>query len=367
MSQVPVQDNNQPTVRPKMRHPHPAAAAAAQFRQETAHLRAGEPAPAPSTPAAPVVDPAPVQYTPPVQPVPVPPQPAAPVTPTQPVQYAPVQNVPVPPQYADILGAGTPTPSTTPVTPEKSAGPTPEEIEAKFRKENEELLRQLEQTRNELAEAKKIPDDLLQLKEERELDELLATYSSEFQSIDPADAKKLLAPVLKTVRQQSSKATEALQNQLLSQQKELHNRFKQLEERERLDRLNKTRDKILKAHPDLAQLQQTPAYQQAMMTPVGGKSGILVGQLVAAEYQQGNADYIIDVLNAVKQQAQPDLAGVASVSPSAAATIPAAPTDGTPGRLTAEQIAEYKFMVQTGQMSREDFREVMKKHREAQR
>ena len=94
---------------------------------------------------------------------------------------------------------------------------------------------------------------------------------------------------------------------------------------------------------------------------------MLIGQLVAAEYRQGNAEYIIDVLNRIKAGVQPDLADVASVSPASTTTTPSSNTAEKPGRLSPEELAELRFKVQSRQISRQEFRDIMEKHREAQR
>ena len=203
---------------------------------------------------------------------------------------------------------------------------------------------------------------------ERELDTLLQSTGNEFTSIDKEDAKKLLAPVINNMRKQYTQSNQQVESRMQTLEAELHKQVAQIKEHERLERLGRTRDAILKAHPDLEQLQKSPAYQQMMMSPIGDNSGILIGQVVAAEYQQGNADYIISVLNKIKQNsAQNDINAIASVSPSSATPTPVSTDPAEGNRLTPEQISEYKFKVQTGQMSRNEFRDIMKKHREAQR
>lgn len=361
MSTMPIQPQA-PVVQPKVRHPHPAAAAAAKFREETAHLRGGNPA---QTTA--VVNPQPVVQTP-VQPPVVPSIPPI----TEPVQTAqnsteptltPVASVKLPENYVDALSVvmGHSNTNAHPnLEQQRQAAPTHTEPD-----DNVALRRELEEARRQLEEARRLPDELARMKEEREIEQLLSSSETEFTTIDKEDAKKLLAPIVRTVREQANRAVKDSEARVQQLEQELQERFRKLDDEKFTARLNKTRDAILKAHPDLESLQKTPAYQQMMMSPIGGNAGLLVGQLVAAEYQRGNADYVINVLNQVKQSV-PDLANVASVSPAAATTAPA-PAAEEGGRLTSDQIAQYKFMVQTGQMSREDFRSVMKKHRDALR
>lgn len=377
MSQIPNSTQNTGpvvTVRPKVRMPHPSLAAAEQFRKETASLRGPQPGSneqgttVTPTPNVPVPPPAPQPQPAPIPPMMTPPAPdpapAPAPAPAPQVQTVPAGNVPLPDNFRDLFGTANDTGS----RPTKPEPPAPTYTEEQFRQRNAALLAELERTRNELAEARKLPDELRQLQAERELDTLLQSTGNEFTSIDKEDAKKLLAPVINNMRKQYTQSNQQVESRMQTLEAELHKQVAQIKEHERLERLGRTRDAILKAHPDLEQLQKSPAYQQMMMSPIGDNSGILIGQVVAAEYQQGNADYIISVLNKIKQNsAQNDINAIASVSPSSATPTPVSTDPAEGNRLTPEQISEYKFKVQTGQMSRNEFRDIMKKHREAQR
>ena len=125
----------------------------------------------------------------------------------------------------------------------------------------------------------------------------------------------------------------------------------------------------MKAHPDLQQLQSTPAYAQVMMSPVQEGSAITVGEVVAAEIKKGNADYVIKVLDSVKARngTAPNLNAIASVSANATSSGATSGHDVSVDKLTDEQIADYRFKVQTGEMSRDEFRQIMARHREASR
>lgn len=341
MSQAFAQPTDVMPVTPKLRRPHFSAAAVKQFREDTADLRAGDN----PQPAAPVAVETPVQPT-------VTPE----STPDSQTQFVPVQSIPLPEGFLGVKQpeAETPVPSVD-----------REALEAQFRAENDALKRELESLRSELSEARKLPDDLRRLQEEQELERILQENTAEFGSIDPADARRLLAPVLRSVREQASQTSKQTETRLQNLESELQKQVSDLKEREQLAKVKSLRDTVLKAHPDLEQLQKTAAYQQVMMSPVGDGSGIRIGQVVAAEFQQGNTDYVIKVLDQVKRQAQQDVASVASVSPSGTHVAPGIASEGSSDKLTPDQIAQYKFMVQSGQMSRNEFRDIMKKHREA--
>lgn len=349
---------NDVQVTPKPRRRHFAAAEADKLKQEFSHLyNGGEP-----------------QNTPPVNNIVLNPPPTLPnnnlvesndtqTNSEQKVSVTPVVEIPLPSNYEDLLGK-----AMNGDKPDPEPKPEPQDNkEDEFRRRNEELLRELEATRKELEEARKIPDNLRAIHDEQELENLLKNSGVDFRTIDMEDAKKLLAPVIQTMRQQQSASNAEFQRRLSEQERALETRFKELDDREHYDKLAKTKAAILAAHPDLEALQKTPEYQRTMASPIGGKSGVLIGQLVAAEYRQGNAEYIIDVLNRIKAGVQPDLADVASVSPASTTTTPSSNTAEKPGRLSPEELAELRFKVQSRQISRQEFRDIMEKHREAQR
>lgn len=355
-----VQQNGQ--VNPKPRRRHFAAEDAQKLKQEFSHLYNSEGGPQPTqTPTNNIVlnPPPTLPGNPPAEPKK---DPEPPVEPT-PVNTVPVQNIPLPKDYEDLLGKAM---NSDVQEPEPKPEPT-ESKEDEFRRKNEELIRELEETRKQLAEARKIPDNLRALHDEQELENLLKNSGVDFRSIDMDDAKKLLAPVIQTMRQQQSASNAEFERKLSEQEKALQTRFKELDDREHYSKLQRTKDAILAAHPDLEQLQKTPEYQRTMASPIGGKSGVLVGQLVAAEYRQGNADYIIDVLNRIKAGVQTDLSDIASVSPASTNATPTSSDEGKTGRLSPEELAELRFKVQSRQISRQEFRDIMEKHREAQR
>ena len=268
-------------------------------------------------------------------------------------------DIPLPDNYVDLLGKA--------MTDTTSVETQPQPVDnTAYIQENESLKRELEAVRAQLRAAQEIPDDLKALKAERELDDLLDKSGMDFTTIDKSDVKKILSPVLSTMRKQQADSTSELQRRLSEYEERFNSRFKELDDKEHYRKLEKTRAAILKAHPDLEQLQKTPEYQRTMNTPIGGKSGILIGQLVAEEYRQGNSEYIIDVLSRIKQGVQPELSDIASVSPSASNTTPTVSADNQGDRLTPEQIAELRFKVQNRQISRQEFREIMEKHRGAQ-
>ena len=220
------------------------------------------------------------------------------------------------------------------------------------------MQQHIAQLTSELDEARKLPDEYQRMRDDQELDKLLA--QQEFSSLDTEDAKRLISPLIQSIRKQNEQSEKRVQQYAQA----VNQRFDEMAKHEAASRITRTRDKVLKAHPDLEALQQTEAYRKLMLTPLGGNSGILTGQLVAAEFNNGNADYVINVLNQVKQAAAPDLMNMVSVGSGSSAVQPA-PQDNSGGAMTPEQLAEARYKRQIGELSANQFRYLMKKHRES--
>lgn len=322
---------------------HPKLAQAEQFKQQHSEFYGGagsQPTSPPNVP--PAVEPKPET------------QPKA----EQEATLTPPQEMKFPEGYQNLF-APQPQPETQQVAQDTAA------LE-EARRDNAALQEEIKALKSQLEAAQKVPDEVQAAKDEAELEALLNQYSSELVSIDPGDAKKLLAPVLKSMREQNRKALQAAESRIQELNDTVQKKFGAVEEEKKTALLRHTQEAILKAHPDLEQMQKTEAYKQIMLTPVGGNSGILTGQLVAAEFQRGNADYIIQVLNQVRQAAGSALANVASISPSSGVSGPVRPQTGG-NDLSVSDIAEAVKKVQRGEMTRDELREIMKKHRAASR
>ena len=268
-------------------------------------------------------------------------------------QSVPVSDIPVPDDFiksVDNMGKLNIEPQQPQESPELKAM---REENAKLAKELEELRKARENDSASLAELNK-------LREKQRIDEYLAGMDG-LNSVNAEDARKLVAPLL----QQMDKAREDSAKQLQEARAAIEQRFTEMDKRKAQDKNNQLYSQIIKAHPDLQQLQKTKEYSEVMLSPVQPNSNITVGELVAAELKNGNADYIIKVLDTVKQRAAvPNISAVASVS--AGATAGASTGTDTAGDiLTDEQIADLRFKVQTGEISRDEFRARMARHREA--
>lgn len=321
---------------------HPAVRAAQQFREETKDFFTKD-APTQQATEQSVVQ-----------------QPVIQQTEETELQYVPVNSIPLPEGYINFLSPNATPQNTSDVSDADS-------IRTKYEEENKKILAELEDTRRQLADARskaQIPEDLRRLQEERSIDDLIQQAGLEFSSINTEDAKKLMAPVLSTLRKQTTDLEESFKKRLADTQARLDTTLDTLNQKQKQAQMDAAHKKILAAHPDLESLQKTEAYHKIMLSPVSDKSGLLVGQLVAAEYQRGNVDYVIELLNSIKG-AKPSLDSIAGVSPNGVGTTPVADSKNTDGYLNDQEVANLNFAVQSGVMSRDEYRTVMKKHREA--
>lgn len=333
----------QPSVKPKLRMPHPSIAAAKQFREEWAkdHPEGGAPQqqaaqPEPQPQPAPEPQPAP-------QPAPAPhvPEPSA-----GNVQYANTSSFSIPDSYYMPQGYD-------------AKYSTLEQERNNLRAEVEQLKKQLETSNQSLSRARELED-------EQFIDKYLDDNQANFTSISRDDAKLLLTPVYKSFKNSMDKRADEAEARIRAVEEEMNKRMAAIREKEQLELRRRTRDELLKVHPDLAEFQKTDAYCKAMLSPIGPGAAITLGQVVGVEFERGNAAYINDVLTRIKQEAQQQtgsLESVASVSSQASTTTQPAAAQ-SPG-YTLEDLDRLKQDVQTGRMSRAAFREAMHKYRGA--
>lgn len=277
----------------------------------------------------------------------------------QQVQSETQNTIPVPDDFVNVVNTlGT---ANEPVANQASSNA---DIVA-MREENAKLLKEVEELRKARESDSAALDELAQYREKKRVDDYLASIDGGLGTINGDDARKLVSPLL----QQIDQARKDNLKQIQDAQEAVNKRFAEYDRKSELTKSNQLYAKIMKAHPDLQQLQSTPAYAQVMMSPVQEGSAITVGEVVAAEIKKGNADYVIKVLDSVKARngTAPNLNAIASVSANATASGATSGHDVSGDKLTDEQIADYRFKVQTGEMSRDEFRQIMARHREASR
>ena len=183
-----------------------------------------------------------------------------------------------------------------------------------------------------------------------------------FDSISKDDARRLLNPILDGMRKQNAALGQALSAQYSNSVKQ----YQEMAKKRDAEQYNHFANKIRKKFPDLAQLQQTQAYVDVMTAPVAAGSDITVGQLVAQEYKKKNYKYINNVLKQVRDRINsvPDISANAVVGGNA----PSQGSGSTEARpLSDSEMSDLRFKLQNRQISRQEFSDALKRHREALR
>ena len=183
-----------------------------------------------------------------------------------------------------------------------------------------------------------------------------------FDSISKDDARRLLNPILDGMRKQTAALGQALSAQYNNSVKQ----YQELTQKREKEQYNRFADKIRKKFPDLAKLQQTQAYVDVMTAPVAAGSDVTVGQLVAQEYKKKNYKYINNVLKQVRDRINsvPDISANAVVGGNA----PSQGSGSTEARpLSDSEMSDLRFKLQNRQISRQEFSDALKRHREALR
>ena len=197
-----------------------------------------------------------------------------------------------------------------------------------------------------------------------EKDKLLDQMIDEqgFDSISKDDARRLLNPILDGMRKQNAALGQALSAQYSNSVKQ----YQEMTAKREKEQYSHFADKIRKKFPDLAKLQQTQAYVDIMTAPVAAGSDITVGQLVAQEYKKKNYKYINNVLKQVRDRINsvPDISANAVVGGNA----PSQGSGSTEARpLSDSEMSDLRFKLQNRQISRQEFSDALKRHREALR
>ena len=183
-----------------------------------------------------------------------------------------------------------------------------------------------------------------------------------FDSISKDDARRLLNPILDGMRKQNAALGQALSAQYNNSVKQ----YQEMAKKRDAEQYNHFANKIRKKFPDLAQLQQTQAYVDIMTAPVAAGSDVTVGQLVAQEYKKKNYKYINNVLKQVRDRINsvPDISANAVVGGNA----PSQGSGSTEARpLSDSEMSDLRFKLQNRQISRQEFSDALKRHREALR
>lgn len=203
-------------------------------------------------------------------------------------------------------------------------------------------------------------EDFDKFEKDKLLDQMIDEQG--FDSISKDDARRLLNPILDGMRKQNAALGQALSAQYNNSVKQ----YQEMTKKRDAEQYNRFADKIRKKFPDLAKLQQTQAYVDIMTAPVAAGSDVTVGQLVAQEYKKKNYKYINNVLKQVRDRINsvPDISANAVVGGNA----PSQGSGSTEARpLSDSEMSDLRFKLQNRQISRQEFSDALKRHREALR
>lgn len=203
-------------------------------------------------------------------------------------------------------------------------------------------------------------EDFDKFEKDKLLDQMIDEQG--FDSISKDDARRLLNPILDGMRKQNAALGQALSAQYSNSVKQ----YQEMTKKRDAEQYNRFADKIRKKFPDLAKLQQTQAYVDVMTAPVAAGSDVTVGQLVAQEFKKKNYKYINNVLKQVRDRINsvPDISANAVVGGNA----PSQGSGSTEARpLSDSEMSDLRFKLQNRQISRQEFSDALKRHREALR
>lgn len=203
-------------------------------------------------------------------------------------------------------------------------------------------------------------EDFDKFEKDKLLDQMIDEQG--FDSISKDDARRLLNPILDGMRKQNAALGQALSAQYSNSVKQ----YQEMTKKRDAEQYNHFANKIRKKFPDLAKLQQTQAYVDVMRAPVAAGSDVTVGQLVAQEFNKKNYKYINNVLKQVRDRINsvPDISANAVVGGNA----PSQGSGSTEARpLSDSEMSDLRFKLQNRQISRQEFSDALKRHREALR
>lgn len=206
-------------------------------------------------------------------------------------------------------------------------------------------------------------DELRKYRDDREMQQLLMA-DQEFEAIDRDAAAELSAKVLRPALERLEKRYEdklrITQEELARIQKERQTRDAGMTEAQKNAERAKVNAAILGAHPDFESIIQSTQFAEFSTRPAWKGSRVTLGQLMRDEYNNGNADFVIEALNDYKS-GKPSLADIASVSTATTASAPASTSDEP--QYTEEDVSSWNSKLATGQMTRAEYKELRAKYK----
>lgn len=270
-------------------------------------------------------------------------------------------NAPAPQaQTAPDLPADTTPPQTQIAQPQPQVAQQPQVLPeqniqfAQLQQQNATLQQQIQQ-QNEviknLIESQKGYDDL---KAQSDLNNI---SFGDLQTIDEGDAKAIANGIIKALGPQLDSVRQALKQQEEYTQKSnqwQEQRFAQQQARD-------TIAKIMTRHPDFLQLQSDPNYLRFVQQR-DGYSSQTYDVRAAYEFQNGNADYIIDMIDRYKNSI-PTKEAITSVAPVQTAANQSVPADA---KTKLPTLRELNNWMQMRQITQDEYRQLLQQVMAAQ-
>lgn len=182
------------------------------------------------------------------------------------------------------------------------------------------------------------------------------------ETVDANDARRIIQMTASAVSEQLAQERAQLAQERAQMQQQLQQTQSYAQQQAQAAQAVRIRDQLLAAHPDFFQLYDNdPAFQQFLKSPEG-KSSYTREQMAMAEYNAGNAAYLIDLLDRYKGTTlKPD--DIKTVAPvQVANATPAAPAQ-QPQPYT---LSDLNYMFHTGRISQDQYRQELNKLRATQ-
>lgn len=224
------------------------------------------------------------------------------------------------------------------------------------------LEKELEQARAERAEL----EELRRYRQEVELRKKLALDDIEFENLTPEAARemseKVFMPAVSAIQSSFEEQTKALNEQIEKTKREVAERTQRETEAQKAERLARINSELERAVPGAAGIVQSQAFAEYMRQPSAPHATTTLGEMVGMEYHKGNIAY---VANAIKNflNNRPNINDVAQAPTVTTATAPATQQSQEDlSQYTPNRLREMNLAVQTGQITKEEYREWYKKY-----
>lgn len=201
-----------------------------------------------------------------------------------------------------------------------------EDLNAQIRLQHEQEIQAL---KKDLADRDAMVQELQVLRakqQQLELEKLLDFSGVDFEAMDPAVAQEFKSKVGVPLLQQVSKVIESrdtefkrvIEQQVIAQRKQ-EEALRDSDARRLFGAVNAA---ILSAHPDGQNIIKSKEFEDyTLRTPVETGSNIMLADILRAEYNAGNAGYIINKISEFKR-GRPSLGSIASVGSIGVANTP---------------------------------------------